>query len=683
MTVKVASKYEGLKFVFLMLFLWLLGCKDPASKNKLAQIDQLFASSETKLLDTFYMNRLDSTRNFIEHTDLFRKIQFYKIKQLHYQALQKYHQANIYADSALSLFENDDIISAHKDLYFNALLDKGDAVYLSKKFSQAVLYYLEAKSFRERNLDACYDKELAVCIGNVYYVQSKFVLAAGHYKESYKLELECPIATDAVKHFNNIQAILNNTGYCYEKANMVDSAQHFYQKDLDFINLSAKNIKIPKYAIADASAVALDNLGGAYLQKGDLINAEKLLLNSISIKYSGGESFKIPPLIKLANLYIEKKDFKRAEQSFSTADSLLKLTVNDDLQSRWHKARSTYYSKKGDFKSAYQQMEIYLKLRTVVNKEQANLSSINVEKDFASLEQKYHLQDLEKKNALQNAYLLFAAFLLLLFFIIAFLLFRNSKQSKRNHNITKLHNQELQETLKKLEEANQNYARVMKIMAHDLRNPLSGISGLSSLLLAQDQLSADSNDSLHLIKTSADNANSMINEILNAVLSTNEYQTIEKETFDLHLVIEQCVALLNFKAAEKKQKLVINFENNTALPIYANKEKLWRVFSNIIVNAIKFSHEAAIIQLNIDKSEKNILISIIDNGIGIPKEFNSKIFDMFTETKRLGTSGEKPYGLGLSISKQIVEAHHGKLWFESNPKGGTIFYIELPILDQI
>ncbi|WP_379089813.1 sensor histidine kinase [Pedobacter sp. UC225_65] len=73
-----------------------------------------------------------------------------------------------------------------------------------------------------------------------------------------------------------------------------------------------------------------------------------------------------------------------------------------------------------------------------------------------------------------------------------------------------------------------------------------------------------------------------------------------------------------------------------------------------------------------------VIIHIADNGIGIPKDFEEKIFDMFTKTKRLGTAGEKPYGLGLSISKQIVEGHQGKIWFEPNPSGGTIFFIQLP-----
>ena len=77
---------------------------------------------------------------------------------------------------------------------------------------------------------------------------------------------------------------------------------------------------------------------------------------------------------------------------------------------------------------------------------------------------------------------------------------------------------------------------------------------------------------------------------------------------------------------------------------------------------------------------QRILISVTDVGIGIPPEMEEKIFDMFTEAKRPGTAGEQAFGLGLAISKQIVEAHKGKIWFESNRGKGTAFFVELPVL---
>ncbi|MGF1924403.1 MAG: tetratricopeptide repeat-containing sensor histidine kinase [Bacteroidia bacterium] len=673
-----ASRSKSLGLLSLMLFVFISGCKKPTSNDNLKQIDDVLALKETRLLDETYLKNVDSVRSYLDDKDVKRISQVYKIKLLHFQAKLDYPKADIYADSLLHLFSTDKLISKNKELYFNALLLKGDAVYLLRKFSQAVLHYLEARSFREKHLDVCFNKELAVRIGNVYYVQHKFAQAASYYKESYALQEKCPVLSDTIKHFYDIQALLNNTGFCYERVGMLDSAQYFYQKDLDYISLSSRNKAIPSYAIIDASAIALDNLGSIYLKMGDLAKAEELLVKSTSLKYSGGDQFKIPPLIKLANLYTLKGVYVLAEQSFSSADSLLKLTPASDLRARLLKYKSEYNFKRGNFKLAYNQMQEHLRLETSINKDQEKLASIDVEKDFVNLAQKYHLQDLEKKSAAQTLYLIFAGFFLFFVIIIAILLYRNTKQAKRNHLITKLHNEELKEALLKLEEANKNYVRVMKIMAHDLRNPLSGISGISSMLLTNAKLVEDERDSLALIKASADHATVMINELLNSVLNNIEDSKIEKESFDIRILVYQCVSLLNFKAAEKRQKLVVKPLKNKDLTIKANKEKLWRVLNNIIVNAIKFSHPDGVIEISIEKLEQTIIIAVADNGIGIPDELKGKIFDMFTETKRAGTSGETPYGLGLSISKQIIEAHQGKLWFDSKPNGGTIFYIELP-----
>jgi signal transduction histidine kinase len=110
-----------------------------------------------------------------------------------------------------------------------------------------------------------------------------------------------------------------------------------------------------------------------------------------------------------------------------------------------------------------------------------------------------------------------------------------------------------------------------------------------------------------------------------------------------------------------------------------DKEKVNRVINNLIVNAIKFSPEESDILVTAKARQNDVLISIKDAGIGIPLGMQDKVFDPFTSAKRRGTGGEQPFGLGLYISKQIIEAHHGKIGFKSEPGKGTEFFVELPI----
>ena len=98
----------------------------------------------------------------------------------------------------------------------------------------------------------------------------------------------------------------------------------------------------------------------------------------------------------------------------------------------------------------------------------------------------------------------------------------------------------------------------------------------------------------------------------------------------------------------------------------------------MISNAIKFSPSGASIVVSIFEDDDQVVISVEDNGIGIPEKLRAQVFNMFTTAQRPGTAGEKSFGLGLSICQQIIENHHGKIWFESKVNTGTTFHISLP-----
>ncbi|KIO78233.1 hypothetical protein TH53_04770 [Pedobacter lusitanus] len=100
--------------------------------------------------------------------------------------------------------------------------------------------------------------------------------------------------------------------------------------------------------------------------------------------------------------------------------------------------------------------------------------------------------------------------------------------------------------------------------------------------------------------------------------------------------------------------------------------------SNLIGNAIKFSPEHAVITVRMEEKPESVLIAIADNGIGIPLGIRNKIFDVFGQAKRSGTAGEQSFGLGLAISKQIIENHGGKIWVDSETNQGSTFFVELP-----
>jgi signal transduction histidine kinase len=258
--------------------------------------------------------------------------------------------------------------------------------------------------------------------------------------------------------------------------------------------------------------------------------------------------------------------------------------------------------------------------------------------------------------------------------LLIVIVYRMYQISRRLNGQISEQNNLMQKTLSDLEQSQADNTRMMKIAAHDLRNPISGITSVATLMLDDANRSEDDRMMLELIKTSGQNSLELVSDLLQVHTNVEE---MKKEPVDLYMMLYYCVELLHFKAEEKMQQITFQAEH-IILPV--NREKMWRVMSNLIANAIKFSPSGAGILVQMTETSQQVIIAVEDHGIGIPVEMKDKIFDMFTEAQRPGTAGEQPFGLGLSISKQIVEAHGGKLWFNSKPGNGTTFYVELPIV---
>lgn len=106
--------------------------------------------------------------------------------------------------------------------------------------------------------------------------------------------------------------------------------------------------------------------------------------------------------------------------------------------------------------------------------------------------------------------------------------------------------------------------------------------------------------------------------------------------------------------------------------------KFLQIINNLVSNAIKFTRENGQITVQLEKLEKTALITVADNGIGIPKSLHPILFNKYTKAGRKGVDGEESFGLGMWIVKSLTEAHKGRVWFESEEGKGSKFYVEIP-----
>ena len=274
--------------------------------------------------------------------------------------------------------------------------------------------------------------------------------------------------------------------------------------------------------------------------------------------------------------------------------------------------------------------------------------------------------------------------IVLLVFIVALVVVNDRKSRKNVRLLTQLNEtirlqkKELEATLDQLEQRNKDKDHLMRIVAHDLRNPLAGIYSLTGLMMEDMIEGSTLKNNTGVIHKSAGGTLALITEMLESANNDQGLMHEVKTRGDIYELITHCVELLRFKALEKKQVVKWTSPGGTLL-VKMDPNKLWRVLNNILINAIKFSGTGKTIDVSTNVDGNEIEVSVKDEGVGIPPELSGKIFDMYSGAKRSGTSGERAYGLGMSISKKIMQDFGGDIYFTSKEGEGTTFCIRVPL----
>ncbi|MDP2965868.1 MAG: ATP-binding protein, partial [Pelolinea sp.] len=227
-----------------------------------------------------------------------------------------------------------------------------------------------------------------------------------------------------------------------------------------------------------------------------------------------------------------------------------------------------------------------------------------------------------------------------------------------------------------LENLNQMKNKFLGICAHDLRNPLSSIMGYSELILDDNQvtLSEDHTMCIGRIHSSALRMLEMVNTLL-------DVSVIESGHLELHLskgavkpLLEEHIQISRLLA--DKKNITIHSSLHDTPDISFDKDRISQVFDNIISNAIKYSPQGSSIYVSLDSTNGYVRVSVRDEGPGISREEQGKLFHEFQRLSSKPTGGEKSTGLGLAIVKKIIDYHKGKIEVESQPGKGSTFIIK-------
>jgi signal transduction histidine kinase len=625
------------------------------------------------------MPYLDSAYQTLSNPSILDLWKKYHVKANYYTHYDiDFVKRKVYVDSMLSILKNSK--EKYKTAYSNSLYAKATLFQEEKKYNLAFKFYYDGLNFSKGSLDNCAMSDYTNALGVIRYRQEQYPQAIPYLKQALQ-EITACTSSEFRYNFIQHQSVLNTIALCFEKSGNLDSALFYYNKALVFIKSSYYLHPEKQNFMTVASAVVEGNLGGTYAKMNRFSEAEKHLLTNIRLNDKPGFGIEDAQTarLKLAKLYIDHRQFPKASAMLSGLHSDLtsgrgKSAANSEIWENWYMLKSMYYDKTGDFSTAYLFSKRYQAYKDSLDQLQTGLKKVDIDQVLRDHEQKYQLTILEKSSQLKNIYMGGLSVFLVMVLCIASVIWLSYKRSRTNvKNLTVLNGQ-MQQALSALENSQRENTRLMNIVAHDLRNPIGSISSLAEMMLDDDDRSGDDREALTLIQNTGKNSLELVNNLLHINLSSGD--DFKREQVNLADLVQHCADMLSIQAARKEQKIKLSLKPAV---LSLNYEKMWRVISNLLSNAIKFSPVGSEIKVSIQSEENAVQLVIADEGIGMPKEFGNKIFDAFTGLRRKGTAGEESFGLGLSITKQIVEAHGGTISFDSIPDKGTTFKITLPV----
>ncbi|RYE01469.1 MAG: sensor histidine kinase [Sphingobacteriales bacterium] len=590
----------------------------------------------------------------------------------HYFFSGNYAECTRVIDSAIGLFDTYEKREAYPRTYTGYLMIRGELAFRQKKFDDANQYYFLAKTTVEQFLDSCEQSTYYYSIGMALYRQKNFGESLRNFKEAYARQATCmPQNTPVALQQQEIQG---NIGLCYIHLKQYDSALYHFRNELAV----SENFRdsLGPVTMDIIRGVVYGNMAKVYVIRKDYDSAALLYRASLALNNRRGYELRDAQLVslQLADLLGRERRYPGMRRLLDSTRGALDTLNFPDGDREWRRLMYVYYDSTGQQIEELQALKNFVALRDSLDDEQRSLEKADITRQLRNHEQELQIGLLRRDNQLARVYLWVAVLVAVLTLGIIALVLLNYRRSRRNLAAQQLLNAQIAQQKAALERANQEKDRILHVVAHDLRSPI-GVSAYVAEQLLQDEHDPSIGSQLELLRQASKQALALTNELLGL---HDEGQ--KPLPCALRPLMETVAGMLAHQAREKNQELRSELSDEPIM-VLAQPERLQRAVSNLLSNAIKFSPEGRTVELRLYRNAREAVLEVIDEGIGIPGGEQQAVFDRFTSVRRKGTAGEHSFGLGLSIVRDIVEAHGGRLELHSREGAGTRVVLRLPLCD--
>lgn len=612
-----------------------------------------------------------------------------------------------------------------------------DSFYYEYKLDSAIKYYEKAYKFSQQaGID--FKKQASDNIANVAYCYSEldnYSVAINFYKKAleisqeignlkdiatlysnmgvsamlnsqYNLALECFMNAvkidEQIYNITEISTDYNNLGKLYEAWNQYELAKHYYQKALviDKMNNDSSKLSIrynsigmlfKNYKKLDSALVYLQkaleidkanknykniatrqsNIGQIFLELQDFENAKNNLFEAYNFFAQNNiEKSSSITLNSIGDYYLATKNLDNALSSYNLSLEIAKKINYQTIVIENLKDLSFLYFLLKDFEIAYKYKNDYILIRdslfTAENQKLINEFHVKYETEKKENTLKEQ-QIIIKKNKARQIIIALVASLLLLVSILLFINFRNKRKfanilSKKNDALL---------------QSNAMKDKLFSVVAHDLKNNVSGLSFMSSTLNQnfENISSNELKEYLQTIEQATLQLNSMLMNLLQWTMCQKDSIKVNISKIDTETLLKSVIDKLRVFLKNKNIEIIIE---NSIKEFFSDKQILETILNNLVFNAIKFSKNQSKIIIKIKSTGDFVTFEVVDFGIGISTDDLQKLFDKQPNTKTIGTSTEKGTGIGLMLCKELILYLKGNFFVESKLNEGSTFGFTIP-----
>lgn len=514
-------------------------------------------------------------------------------------------------------------------------------------------------------------------IGLNFAEYSDLQKAISYYKKG--LNYANKTDNDTIKGWLN-----NNLGniYCYNEVDHEEGIKH-YKLGLKY---SEKLNDISELTFSKMNLVSALFKIGNYTEGIGYLNEVKKYVDT-----EGDVESNITMNLLYANYYDAQENNLKAEAYYlKTIGFCENNNIDGYLNSHVLNAYrfiSVFYHKKGEYDKAYEYLSKQDILKDKIYNEERSQSIATLGNEIEKQEANRQYQKIKTEREIQEQKLRSSRIIVVLFVIIftvlmllLFTLYRNNKQRNQTNLVLQKANADLKIAKENAEEAYKLKSQFISTISHELRTPLYGVIGTTEILEEEYKILRESQH-LKALKFSANYLLALVNDILKVYKIEENKVVLENTVFNLE---DKILAIKNsLETIAKKNNNQIEVKMDSQLPefLFGDSIRLSQIIMNLLSNSLKFTKNGKVsVIIDLVKKENDlyyISFKIIDNGIGIPKQYQEKVFEKFVQIERIDEDYQGT-GLGLTIVQKLVSIFKGTIALESEEHVGSTFTVVLP-----